>query len=101
MFQSVAALVHDLVDSKRRGGLVGVRQVVGGQGFGDFDQPLFQLLGRAGIERGHGTDHTGNTLRNNELGCADDEQRRADYRERQVRQGGREFGHGGLVWQRD
>src|SRR6218665_280185 len=66
----------------------------GGRGFGDPGQPLIELRGRAGIERGHGADDAGLALLDHEPWVADDEQRRADEGERQVLQHGRQGGHG-------
>jgi hypothetical protein len=48
VLQPVVALVHDLVDGKRRGGLVRVGRVVGGQRLGDLGQPFVELRRRAG-----------------------------------------------------
>ena len=78
MLKPVIALVHDLVDRKRCGRLVWVRTVVGSECFGDFDQPLFELLCGARIERRHGTHYAGLALGNHQLGIADDEQRRSN-----------------------
>jgi len=55
-----------------------VRLVPGCQGFRDLRQPLVQLFGRAGIERRHGTHDASLALRDDQLGVADDEQRRAN-----------------------
>jgi hypothetical protein len=86
VLQPVVALVHDLVDGEGRGLVVRVRSIVRGQGFGDLGQPVFQLRGRTRVERGHGAHHASLALGNDELGVADDEQRRADHRELDVLQ---------------
>ena len=75
VFQAVIALVNNLIDGKRCRWLIGVGFVVSGQGFGDFNQPLFQLLSRSCIQSWHGAHHTRFALLDDQLGIADDEQR--------------------------
>ena len=94
VLQPVVGLVHDLVDGKRGRRCLGMRLVVRGQRLGDFGQPVVQLRGRAGIERGHRADDAGLALGNHQLRVADDEQRRSDDRQREILQNGRQMGHG-------
>ena len=94
VLQPVVALVHDLVDGEGRGRLLRVRLVPGRQGFGDFGQPLIQLLGGAGIERRHGAHDARLALLDDQLGVADDEQRRANDGKREVLQNRGKLGHG-------
>jgi hypothetical protein len=93
VLQPVVALVHDLVDGKRRGGLIWVRAVVRIERLGDFGQPLVELRGRARVERGHGAHDAGLALLDDELGIADDEQRRADDGKRHALQNSGQTGH--------
>ena len=87
-------LVHDLVDRKRCRRCLGVRLVIGRQRFGDLGQPLVQLRRRARIERRHGTDDAGLTLRDDQFWPADDEQGRSDDRQTDATQGVRQGGTG-------
>ena len=93
VLQPVVGLVDDLIDGKRCCRVVRVGQVVGGQRLGDLDQPLFKLLGRPGIERGHGADHASDALGNDQLGVTDNEQGRADDGQWQILEGTGQFGH--------
>jgi hypothetical protein len=74
VLKPVVTLVNDLVNGKGGGRLLGVGPVVRGKRLGNFNQPLFQLLGRSGIECRHRAHHTRNALGNHQLGVADDEQ---------------------------
>ena len=94
VFQTVVALVHDLVDGKGCSRSIGVRLVVRRQGFADFSQPLVQLRRRTSIERRHGAHHPSDALGNHQLGVADDEQRRSDDGKRHGGQGCGKVGHG-------
>ena len=88
--KTVIGLVHDLVDGIRRRRRLRVRTVPGGEAFSDLSQPVFKLRRGPGVERGHRAHHAGRALRDDELGVADDEQRRSNDREFQVLKNGRQ-----------
>ena len=94
VLQAVIALVHDLVNGKRRSRFVWIGLVVGIQRFSDLDQPLLQLLGGAGVERGHRADYTGDALGDDEFGGADDEKRGANNGQGETVKWRGQFGHG-------
>lgn len=64
-----------------------IGQASGSQRLCDLSQPVFQRRRRAGVEGGHGADHTGLALLDHQPGVADDKQRRANNGQRQMREG--------------
>jgi hypothetical protein len=70
VLQPVVALVHDLVDGKRARPVPRGAPRRSGQRFGDLGQPVVELRGRAGVERGHRAHHAGLALLDHQLaGC--------------------------------
>jgi hypothetical protein len=72
-FEPRIGLVNDQVDRERR--------AAADRRFGDLMQPLVQLTGRPGIERGEAADDAGAYLRDHQGRARDDEHRRCDDRE--------------------
>ena len=68
VLEPVVALVHDLVDGKRRGRCLGMRAVVRGQRLGDLGEPVVEQLGRTRVERRHRADDAGLALRDHQRG---------------------------------
>ena len=71
-----------------------MRRVVRSQRLGDLGQPVVELCGGPGIERGHRAHHAGLALLDHHLRVADDEQGRPDDRKRQAVQRRWQMGHG-------
>jgi hypothetical protein len=83
LVQPVVRPVHDQVDGEGCGGPVRMGGVVGCEPFLDLGEPFVELLDRPRVERGHGADHAGGALRDDEIRHRDDEERRADQRQAQ------------------
>ncbi len=84
VIEPVIGLVHDLVDRERRRRAVRMLGIVLGQLGGDAVQPVIEHRARARIERREGADHAGLALGDHQVGVGDDEQRRANHRQRKT-----------------
>jgi len=84
LLEPVVRPVHDLVDRERRRRPLGMRLVMSGKLFLDPHQPLLEQCGRPSVQRGKRSDHTRLALRDHQIRHGDDEQRRADHRNRQT-----------------
>ncbi len=82
--QPVVRLVHDLVDCERSGRPLRMPSVVLGEFGRDALQPLFQQRFSPGVKGRKRADNASLALRNHEVGVGNDEQWRADHRQRKA-----------------
>ncbi len=94
VLQAVVGTVHDLVDGERRHLAVGMLLLVFAQLRGDALQPGLEHFLGPRIQRREGADDARLALLDHQVGIGDDEQRRADHRDREVVAQQSRKGHG-------
>ena len=72
--------MHDLIDRERGRGALGMGGVVSGEGLLDLEEPVRELFGGAGVQRGKGADDPRAALCDRQRRVRDDEERGGDGR---------------------
>jgi hypothetical protein len=84
MVEPVVGTMHDLVDGERGRRRIGMGGIMRCKFGGNPRQPLIEQVRRTRIQGGKRSDDSGLALSDHEIRDRNDEQRRADYRNRQA-----------------